>query len=157
LPRKNPVTKLTPRTGMIETNAHITASFAASRTALFAAGDKSAIELRLWGFAAAAAAVSTPAPLPLCKAANLLLNTLPMIVKHSVPPNGSANRISDITAASRSGHTPDACSAHGMTRIPVPAPARIRIPFTTEVERALVAQVSAARPAVSRIVPSVSG
>jgi hypothetical protein len=144
---------------MIETNAHITASFAAPRTALFSAGDKSAIELRLWGFAAAAAAaaVSTPAPLPVCKAANLLLNTLPMIVKHSVPPNGSANRISDIAAASRSGHTPDACSAHGMTRIPVPAPARIRIPFTTEVARALVAQVSAARPAVSRIVPSVSG
>lgn len=145
---------------MIETNAHITASFAASRTALFAAGDKSAIELRLWGFAAAAAAVSIPAPVPphpVCKAANLLLNTLPMIVKHSVPPNGSANRISDIAAASRSGHTPDACSAHGMTRIPVPAPARIRIPFTTEVARALVAQVSTARPAVSRIVPSVSG
>lgn len=133
------VMRLNPIMGIIEMNAHMMASLAAMWTlSCTAAGrlSRNANELVSWTFSE----LPVPSrPVMAEERPNLLLNTLVMMVKPSVPPKGSDTCIKDMAGAIRSGQMPTVWSDEGIRRSPTPAPVMTTIPLSRLVFCALMA------------------
>lgn len=139
LPMNVVVKRLSPTMGMIEMNAHMMAFLAAMRMlSCTAAGrlSRNANESVSWTFSE----LPVPSrPLKAEERPNLLLKTLVMMVKPSVPPKGSETCIKDIAGAIRSGQMPTVWSEDGIRRSPTPAPVMTSIPLSRLVSCALMA------------------